>query len=253
MTELNVGVPLVANAADPLWSQAVTLISERINSGELREGDRLPAERDLCAQLEISRVTLRRALGKLVEDGILEASHGRGWFVSSSSEKPQEWSDDLESFTEAGRRMGVEVSSKVLVSKRRGANLDEAELLSIVPGTPVFQLVRLRFFDDVPIATDESVIPAALVPDIDSVDFSHSSLFDVLSAAGNAPERSEAALQARAADTDLAQMLVLELGDPILEMRQTTFGFDGKKIATSRIRYAGDRYRMKTSFSRRRP
>ena len=68
-----------ADSADPLWVQAVDHIAREIAEGRLAAGSRLPPERELCAELSISRVTLRKALLKLVDDGVLRSSHGRGW------------------------------------------------------------------------------------------------------------------------------------------------------------------------------
>src|ERR1700742_327110 len=59
---------------DPLWIQAVALVRGEIERGVLKPGMRLAPERELCQQLGISRVTLRRALGHLVEEGGVRAS-----------------------------------------------------------------------------------------------------------------------------------------------------------------------------------
>ena len=83
---------------EPLWIQAANLITAEIDSGVLKPGMRLPPERELCEQLGISRVTLRKALTKLVEDGLVSASHGRGWYVASTSTS-KEWPNSLESFS----------------------------------------------------------------------------------------------------------------------------------------------------------
>ena len=80
MSEASGGAAVAAIRPDypePLWIQAVNLITHEIATGVLKPGMRLPPERELCQQLSISRVTLRKALGQLVEDGVLSASHGR--------------------------------------------------------------------------------------------------------------------------------------------------------------------------------
>jgi DNA-binding GntR family transcriptional regulator len=56
-------------------------IRTRIASGELRRGDRLPSERDLVAELAVSRSTVRLVLVKLTAEGLIEPQHGRGYFV----------------------------------------------------------------------------------------------------------------------------------------------------------------------------
>jgi len=133
-----------ADYPDPLWIQALNLINGEIASGSLKPGMRLPPERELCERLKISRVTLRKALTRLVEDGVLNAAHGRGWYVSADRGQ-SEWPSRLESFTETARRMGLTATSIVLRSELVPASLDEAEELGLAPGTPLdstYQVVR---------------------------------------------------------------------------------------------------------------
>lgn len=243
------GSPILAEHPDPLWIQAIRLIQDEIDSGRLVQGSRLPPERELCQRLGISRVTLRKALTQLVADGILSSSHGRGWYVASSR-GTSDWSNDLESFSETARRMGLVASSVVLNCSEGSATLDEAEDLGIAPGTPVFRLDRVRMLAEVPIARDETVLPSVMMPAIDGVDFSTASLFSLLSEAGLVPDRAETTIQARGADTALAELLRMSAGEPILEMHQVTYVADGRRIALSRIQYAGDRYRLRTGFAR---
>jgi GntR family transcriptional regulator, transcriptional repressor for pyruvate dehydrogenase complex len=63
--------------------EAIHTIKEMIVRGELRAGQRLPAERDLAVQLGVSRPSLREAIRALIALNILESRHGEGTFVSS--------------------------------------------------------------------------------------------------------------------------------------------------------------------------
>ncbi len=234
---------------EPLWIQAATLIRDQINGGALKGGSRLPPERELCQQLNISRVTLRKALNHLVEAGVLNASHGRGWYVAKSAAK-REWPNTLESFSETAARMGLEPQSLVLRSEAAPASFDEAEELSIAPGTDLFHLERVRLLDDVPIALDTTEIAVSLLPEIGRVDFTSVSLYSTLSAAGIEPARADATLEARGAEPDEAQHLRIAVGRPLLVMRQLAFDASDRRLFTSTIKYAGERYRLRTSFSR---
>lgn len=234
---------------EPLWIQAATLIRDQINDGTLKAGSRLPPERELCQQLSISRVTLRKALNHLVEARVLNASHGRGWYVAKGGTK-REWPNTLESFSETAARMGLEPRSQVLRAEAVPASLDEAEELSIAPGTDLFHVERVRLLDDVPIALDTTQIAVALLPGIGTVDFAAVSLYSTLAAAGIEPARADATLEARGADATEAEHLRIEVGKPLLVMRQLAFDASGRRLFTSTIKYAGERYRLRTSFSR---
>lgn len=241
--------PIRADRPEPLWVQAADLIAEDVASGRLPAGSRLPPERELCQRLGISRVTLRKALGRLVDDGVLASSHGRGWYVATAR-STKEWPNNLESFTETARRMGLRASSSVIRAAQAPASLDEAEVLGIAPGTPVFHLDRIRLLEDVPTAYDTTIVPAAILPDAEDVDFATGSLYQQLERAGAAPDRADSTIEATEADGPAAAALGIEPGKPLLVMRQLVHGTDGRAIALSTIRYVGDRYRLRTVFAR---
>lgn len=241
---------LDADSPNPLWRQAADLIRHQIVSGKLAAGGRIPAERDLLARLSISRVTLRRALLSLVEEGVLTSSHGRGWYVST--DVPKEFPNTLESFSETAARLGLIPSSDVIRAEDAAASLDEAEALGIAPGAPVFHLDRIRRLDGVPVAVDASFFPATLKPEIGGVDFRTASLFGLLIDSGIDLARGETTIEARGADADIAHHLGIEMGKPILKLRQLIVDGTGRPVLSSTVQYVGDRYRLRTSFSRSR-
>jgi len=242
------GSPLQSDGPEPLWRQAADAILQEIARGKLASGARLPAERDLFTRMSISRVTLRRALQSLVEEGVLTPSHGRGWYVSAKV--PKEFPNTLESFSETARRLGLTPSSNVLRAEQAPASLDEAEELSIAPGAALFHLERIRRLDQVPVAVDTSFFAASLVPDLSRVDFSNASLFGLLIDAGVDLARAETTIEAHDADPVLARHLDIDVGKSTLVMRQLIVDTAGRPLLSSTIRYAGDRYRLRTSFSR---
>jgi GntR family transcriptional regulator len=236
---------------EPLWIQAANLIAEQISSGQLKPGMRLPPERELCLQLSISRVTLRKALTKLISEGLLSPSHGRGWYVAEAV-AGKEWPNSLESFSETAQRMGLTATSRVLTSSSSPATIDEAEEFSIAPGTPLFALDRVRMLNGVPTAIDYTRIPLERVPDFESIDFTTASLYAELERAGVAPVRADSTIEAREADAYASEHLQIELGKPLLVMNQRVVDAADKPLFASRIQYSGERYRLRTFFARRR-
>lgn len=239
---------------EPLWIQTVELIMAEIEQGSLRPGVRLPPERELCLQLGISRVTLRKALTHLVDQGVLSPSHGRGWYVSDGSASgataTRDWPNSLESFTETAARMGLVASSIVLRAEAVPASIDDGELLQVAPGMPIFVLERVRLLGDVPIAVDRNVVPAALIPGYGAVDFTTASLYDVLASHGVEPARADSTIEAVSADHELAGHLDLEPGKPVLVLTQLAVDSADRPVLSSVIQYRGDRYRLRTQFAR---
>ncbi len=235
---------------EPLWVQVLERIRSEVDGGTLKPGTRIPPERELCRELGVSRVTLRKALGQLVSEGVLNAAHGRGWYVTEQSQK-EDWPNELESFSETAGRLGLTARAVVLRSGVMPASLDLSDELSIAPGTPVFVLERVRLLDDVPIALDLTYVPASLVPHFGEVDFATASLYHELESAGVVFVGAGSTIEAQPADEHVAEELDLEIGKPILKLHQLVTDASDRPMFSSTIRYRGDRYRLRTSFARK--
>jgi DNA-binding GntR family transcriptional regulator len=247
---------LRAGYPEPLWVQAVEAISRQVAEGNIRPGGRLPPERELCLQLGISRVTLRKALTSLVQDGVLQPSHGRGWHVAAAAPETaagKEWPNSLEGFSETAARMGLVATSRVLRNAILPASLDQAEELQIAPGAPLFHLERVRLLSDVPIALDLTLLPGSVVARFESADFEVDSLYDLITGAGLVMSGADSTIEAREADSYVASQLEIEVGKPILVMHQVVVDPSARPLFTSSIRYSGDRYRLRTFFARATP
>lgn len=238
-----------ADYPEPLWIQAVDVIRREIESGNLPAGSRLPPERELCQQLSISRATLRKALTTLVEAGFLTPSHGRGWYIATPTVR-KEWPSSLESFTETAARMGLPAESRVLRCEFAPAGFDEAEQLGIAPGAPLFQLVRVRLLGGIPVALDSTSIPGALAAGLAGLDFTVESLYGALASAGLEPARADSTIEAQEADDSAAAHLGVTRGTPMLILHQLAVDDSGRPLFASTVNYAGERYRLRTSFAR---
>lgn len=232
----------------PLYQRVYRLLSDDIARGTLRPGDRLPAERTLCERLNVSRATVRRALAELVADGVVEASVGRGSFVSGGhlSEPP----NALMSFSDLGRARGLAPSARVLSTSARPATFEEAEAFGIVPGADVFVLKRLRLLDGLPIAVDRSRLPLTRAPKLMDVDFTEASVYASLEEAGVGPVQAEFTGEAVGASAEDADLLGLAAGDPVLVTRTTGRDEDGRVVEMAVTVYRGDRYRFTATLTR---
>lgn len=239
-----------ANEFDPLWRRTADAIAQRVVAGEYPAGSRLPPERALCDSLGVSRVTLRKALQALFEDGVIKSSRGRGWFVTDPDSVGTPWPNSLESFSETARRKGLPSRSEVLLAERGEFSLDLAEELGVAPGTPAFHLRRLRLMDDVAIGIDDSRIVLSAAPGIDDADFGSGSLFEELTSRGAGPVNAVSLIEAGGASAEDAEPLGLTTGAPVLRMRQVVSDGRRRPIMLTMITYRGDRYRMQTTFTR---
>ncbi|MDR2929798.1 MAG: GntR family transcriptional regulator [Propionibacteriaceae bacterium] len=235
---------------DPLWIQVLHWINEQVEQHRLGPGDRLPPERQLAQDLGVSRVTLRKALNHLVDEGKIKPAQGRGWYVEGWQASSEEWPNRLESFSETAARLGLEGSSAVLRADTEPASLDLSESLGIPPGLPIFHLERVRMLGGIPIAIDSSQIPLREAPTLPSYDFTTASLFQALTDCGVELARTESTIEALGADAYVSTHLGIAVGDPILVMKQIALDGSDRRVFTSVITYAGQRYRLRTSFVR---
>jgi GntR family transcriptional regulator len=242
--------PRAAGAAHTRWRRIRDQIADEIALGRLTAGARLPSERELCELHQVSRVTVRRALAELVEEGVVEAAPGSGWFVAAGpvSEPP----NALMSFSAMGMARGLRASSRVLEAGVRPATLDEAEQLAMVPADDLFEIRRLRLLDERPVAIDHSRIPLARVPELPEHDFETASLYGVLESAGVQPSRADFVVESAACSEEHAALLEVTVGAPLLMARQTTFDQHGRPLELGLMAYRGDRYRFRATLGRRR-
>lgn len=220
-----------------------------INHGIYQPGTRLPGERLLAENLHVSRSTIRMALEELERQGRVARSPQRGWFVPSPTvgEPPS----TLESFTEMARLRGHTPTAQVLEKSVRSATLDEANRLGIAPGAEVLELVRLRGMNATPICVDRNVLPLALANALVDLDLTDASLYESLQAhCGVGIYRSAYSVQAEAASADVASLLRIQPGSPVLVGREIAYERGGTPVVLGLNTYRGDAYRFQADLYR---
>lgn len=220
-------------------------LREQIELGVLARGSRVPSERSLSEQFGVSRLTIRQALKDLELEGLVQVIGGIRW-ITRVEGLIEEGGSGLVSFSDLASANGFQVTSRVLTHVTRSSTLDEASVLGIAPGAEVVELVRLRCLDEVPVVVDYSLIPEAVAPGLESVDFATSSLYATLADRfGLNATNAECVIEARGADAELAAHLGLSVGDPILEIIQLIYDDQGRVMQSGRSVYRGDRYRFR--------
>ena len=214
-----------------------TAVANDVASGRLQPGDRLESERSLAERLGVSRVTVRNALRILAQDGLIVSAPGRGHFVAPAGigEPPNR----LMGFTELARMLGLTASARVISAETRPATYDEASALRIVPGAPLFDVERLRLLDGLPVVVDRTRLALGHVPDIEDVDFSGASLFEHLGAVGLPPATSDFEIQAVPAESEDADLLDVDVGHPLLIIRESGRTANGEPIYLGVAAYRG--------------
>jgi GntR family transcriptional regulator len=163
----------------PLYAQLAAYIKIQIRSAVFKPGDKMIAENELGEILEVSRTTIRQCMNRLVDEGLLVRYRGKGSFIAD--QKIRRNINYMYNFTENIRNTGAVPSSVVLQKEVRLADQIIAEKLYLPPdNSRVFFLSRLRCADDEPILLEKTYIPYYLCEGIETYDFSHASLYDML-------------------------------------------------------------------------
>jgi GntR family transcriptional regulator, N-acetylglucosamine utilization regulator len=220
----------------PLYQQLQRALREAIEGGALGPDDALPSERQLAADLGVSRITVRKAIDGLADEGRLVRRQGSGNFVGARIEKNFA---KLTSFSEDMRARGRVPSSQWLKRQAGQVSPEEAMRLALSPGAKVYRFHRLRFADDEPMSLEFCTIAATALPSENAVE---ASLYDALERAGNRPVRALQRLRALLLDEEQARLLEAKPGDAGLQVERVGYLRDGRAIELSNSYYRGDTY-----------
>jgi len=223
-------------SAQPLYQQLQRSLREAIEHRLIAPDDALPAERDLADELKVSRITVRKAIDGLVDEGLLTRRQGSGTFVNTRVEKNFA---KLTSFSEDMRARGRKPRSVWLNKARGTVTPEEAMTLRSSPGTPVYRFHRIRFADDAPMSLEYATVLATSLPSLNAVD---SSLYEALERNGNRPVRALQRLRAVLFTADQAELLKTQAKSAGLLVERIGFLKDGAAIEFSQSYYRGDTY-----------
>ena len=194
----------------PLYVQLSHRLAQNIRDGRFQPHEALPSERLLSDGLSLSRVTARKAIAMLVEQGLIVRKRGSGNYIAPQIEQPL---SRLTSFSEELRQRGFEPSSRWLTRSCTAAAPDEQLSLGLSPGARVARLERLRLADGTVMAYEISVLPEQVLPDPSLV---QASLYEHLGAVGKAPARALQHIRALNADPRRAELLGVPSGHALL-------------------------------------
>jgi len=215
---------------------------------ELAIGDAIPSERQLSADLGMSRLTVRAALDDLVRDGYLVRKRGSGTFVSEPK-IAQELT--MTSFTEDMRRRGMVPASRTLDLRTTSAGPWLGRILHVSPSEPIVVVKRLRLADDETMAIETLHVRESLVPGLSAHDLESYSFYTLLSDRyGIDIVGGLQTIEPTVTNEEESDYLGVPLHSPAFLFERTTRSREGGIVEYVRSLYRGDRYRLVTELSR---
>jgi len=206
----------------PLYSRIQEYIAELILSGKLTPESRIQSEREFSEDLGVSRMTVRRALTELVNEGLLERRHGSGTYVAKP--KVTYESGELVNYVLAMQQRNIATTSQLLEFNEIAASRRLSELLKIEIGQPIYRVDILRFANRVPVILERGFFPCSRFPKLEEWDLEKSSFHDLLTTVYNIRlGRISQTVEAAAAADTVAGQLRVEENSPVLMLSRTMY------------------------------
>ena len=231
------------SSAIPVYYQLKEEIKEKISQGVWTKGECIDSERELSENYGVSRMTVRQALGELVQEGILIREKGRGTFVCEKKVKQQ----DMMSFSEIVKNAGKELETVILEFKI----IDTLESLKdVFKHDKLYKINRLRIVDKEIVANEIVYIPFDYISGIKEDELKYS-LHKILEDKGYLVERAESSIVAVIMDADLKSLFNLDKEVPLLKSNSTVYDVDNKVLYVEDAIYRSDKYILEVNISRR--
>ena len=227
----------------PVYYQLKEDILKKIREGVWKVGQCIDSERELSENYGVSRMTIRRALGELVQEGILVREKGKGTFVCEPKVKQK----DMMSFSEIIKRTGRTLETKVIEFNKIPTPEDLTDTFSF---EEVYKINRNRIVDGECIANEVVYIPSDYCGFINEEKLK-GSLYKILEEFGYSVEYSESSIKAVIMDETNKKIFGVDEQVPLLQIIGKTINSDGKVLFVEEATYRSDKYILEVNILRR--
>ncbi|MDN6860846.1 GntR family transcriptional regulator [Pseudomonas sp. CAN2814] len=233
----------------PLYSQLKEVLRTRILDGTYPPLSRMPSEAELGKAFEVSRITVRQALGDLQKEGLIFKIHGKGTFVA----KPKAFQNvsTLQGLGESMTQRGYEVINRLRSFKSVPANAQVAARLQVAEGDNVVQIKRARLVNRELVSLEITWLPEHVGKRLEKADLVSRDIFLILENDCALPlGHADLAIDAILADAELARALEVEEGSPVMRIERLTHTADGAPLDYEHLYYRGDAFQYRLRIDR---
>ncbi len=233
---------LKQDAITPLYVQLMDELEASIRNGVYKPGDKIMTEAEMAREYGVSLITVRKAVGSLMEKGLVVRKQGKGTFVTKP--KYSRNMKKLQSFTEMCEQMGVKPGARVLENRLIAADKKVADRLGIEPGSNVVYISRLRLADGEPVQVEKSYFPLKYAFLLEE-DLNNGSMFECLKEkAGAKVASSEKMIELCRATAEEAALMDVKKGDYLLFVKSTAYDENGEPMYAGIQLINGDRFSL---------
>lgn len=232
-----------------LYLQVRDILVEQIESGKLAPGDPLPGERTLAEMYDVSRVTIRKCIGNMVEEGYLIRQRGKETVVANR--KMNHRLGALLGVAEELSETDHPVMIQVLHKGYEKITSDIRKHLNIGDNSQIYAFSRLLWKDSEPLVINFSYVPEDIGKLVETLDLSSDKVFAYLENCGYNVSYAEQVITAGVCNKKEAELLNYKVGAPALVIKRTTFLENGYPILYEKSIYRGDDYQYSIKLLRK--
>ncbi|ARP81772.1 GntR family transcriptional regulator [Bordetella genomosp. 8] len=242
---------LGANSHVPLYQQIKDTLRAAILNGQYPPHSRVPSESELQEMFEVSRITIRQALGDLQKEGLIFKVHGKGSFVSQP--KAVQNITSLQGFAEA---MGdeQEIVNHVVSFDFVAANAQVASKLALDEGSIVAEIHRVRLLNRKPTSYEVTFLPEALGKKLQRADLVTRDIFLILeNDCGVALGSADLGIEAIPAPAAVTRALGMKKEQPALRVERLTYDDALRPVDYEHLYFKGGEFQYRLRLDRKRP
>lgn len=226
------------------------LLKDSIARGQLPPGAKLPGEFALAEKHQVSRITVRRALTALVEEGLITRRAGVGTVVAHRALEATQITADVSNLLPNFVRMSHESSIRLLEFAYRPASTVIAARMKLPPHERVQFSIRVRSMKGQPFSYLVTHVPASIAQSYDENALATTSLFVLLERSGVRVDHATQTISATLATEEIAQALDVSVGAPLIVLERVVFDKEGLGVEHLEAFYRPDRYQIQVDLGR---
>jgi GntR family transcriptional regulator len=222
------------------------LLTQEILSGDYGENMKLPTERALCERYQVSRITVRQALLKLEEEGLILRQQGRGTFVKPRViEQPL---SSLYSFSEELKKQRIVSGTRMLSLTTMPAQPPVQGILGLPPSSLIRVVCRLRLANEMPYVYETSYIPAEFLGDATGDEIARNGLYNTMVKAGGVRiDKATETFEAVLAPQYVAEALGRKGALSVMQLDRVAYS-NGRAVEYCSSFICGDKYRFRVTL-----
>ncbi|MTI56699.1 MAG: GntR family transcriptional regulator [Geosporobacter ferrireducens] len=231
----------------PYYLQIKDILKERIMNKAYHVNMLIPSENDLCGEFHVTRATIRNALNELKKEGLIYTAKGKGSIVS-----PPKIEQSLLKFYSFGREFSdtnETIVSKFLNKAVIGASPAISRKLNTKPNTEVFEIIRVRIFNDLPLILETSYIPVHIAPDMLENNMEEESIYDLLeSKYGVKIVKAKEYIEPQVSNDYESKYLDIVYHSPVFYTERISLTYGEKPIELRKSIIRGDKFKFYTEL-----